>query len=113
MRRTSTSCGASSPPPSSALRLRDGLSLPRLYAPPMAMTLPKEACLALAALGWADGSIRKSERAGLGRAAKECGMTGDDLAAVEEALAKETKLDDFVPGDMTEWQRVLTYALGV
>jgi len=76
-------------------------------------TLPKEAFLALAALGWADGSIRKSERAGLGRAAKEYGLTGDDLAAVEAALEKESKLDDFAPGDMTEWQRVVTYAIGV
>jgi uncharacterized membrane protein YebE (DUF533 family) len=79
----------------------------------MALTLPKEAFLALAALGWADGSMRKNERAGLGRAAKECGLAGDDLAAVEAALTQETKLDDFVPGDMTEWQRVLTYALAV
>lgn len=79
----------------------------------MAMTLPKEAFLALAALGWADGSMRKDERAGLARAAKACGVEGDDLAAVEAALTKQTTLADFVPGDMTEWQRLLTYALAV
>ncbi len=77
------------------------------------ITLPKEAFLALAALGWADGSMRKNERSGLARAAKECGLAGDDLAAVEAALETETKLTEFVPGDMTEWQRLLTYALGV
>jgi hypothetical protein len=79
----------------------------------MALALPKEAFFALAALGWIDGSMRKNEKAGLARAARECGLAGDDLEAVEAALAKETKLDDFVPGDMTEWQRVLTYSLGV
>jgi uncharacterized membrane protein YebE (DUF533 family) len=77
------------------------------------ITLPKEAFLALAALGWADGSMRKNERSGLARAAKACGLEGDDLAAVEAALEKETKLTDFVPGDMTDWQRLLTYALAV
>ena len=81
--------------------------------PAMALTLPKEAFLALAALGWADGSMRKSERSGLARAAKECGLAGDDLAAVEASLTTETKLSEFVPGDMTDWQRVLTYSLAV
>jgi uncharacterized membrane protein YebE (DUF533 family) len=79
----------------------------------MAITLPKEAFLALAALGWADGSMRKDERIGLARAAKECGLEGDDLAVVDRALAKETSLAEFVPGDMTEWERLLTYALAV
>ena len=79
----------------------------------MAFTLPKEAFIALAALGWADGSIRPSEKSGLMKAASSCGLAGDDLAAVEAALSKETKLDGFVPGDMTDWQRLLTYGLAV
>jgi hypothetical protein len=79
----------------------------------MAFTLPKEAFIALAALGWADGSIRPSEKSGLLKAASSCGLAGDDLAAVESALSKETKLDGFVPGDMTDWQRLLTYGLAV
>lgn len=79
----------------------------------MALALPKEAFFALAALGWVDGSLRKDEKAGLARAAKECGITGDDLVAVEAALSTETKLDEFTPGEMNDWQRVLTYSLGV
>lgn len=79
----------------------------------MAFELPKEAFIALAALGWADGSIRASEKAGLLKAASSCGVAGGDLAEVEAALTKETKLDGFVPGDMSDWQRLLTYGLAV
>lgn len=79
----------------------------------MAFQLPKEAFIALAALGWADGSIRPSEKAGLLKAAASCGVAGDDLGAVEAALTKETKLDGFVPGDMSDWQRLLTYGLAI
>ncbi len=79
----------------------------------MAFELPKEAFIALAALGWADGSIRPSEKAGLLKAATACGVVGADLAAVEAALTSETKLDGFVPGEMSDWQRLLTYGLAV
>lgn len=78
----------------------------------MSLKLPKEAFVALASLGWVDSRMTAVERAGLARAAKECGLAGDDLAEVERALANETKLDGFVPGDMTPWQRALTYAIG-
>lgn len=73
--------------------------------------LPKQAFLALAAVGWADGRISKNERAGLTRAAQSCGLEGADLAEIEAALEKKTDLAGFVPGDMTDWQRVVTYAL--
>jgi hypothetical protein len=79
----------------------------------MAFTLPKEAFIALAALGWADGSIRPSEKSGLLKAAASCGVSGADLAEVEAALSKETKLEGFVPGEMSDWQRLLTYGLAV
>lgn len=79
----------------------------------MAFTLPKEAFIALAALGWADGSIRPAEKAGLLKAASSCGVSGGDLSAVEAALSTETKLEGFVPGDMSDWQRLLTYGLAV
>ncbi len=78
----------------------------------MAPALPKEAFLALAALGWADGRMTPIEKAGLMRAAGACGVAGADLATVEAALSQETSLDSFVPGDMSEWERIFTYALG-
>jgi uncharacterized membrane protein YebE (DUF533 family) len=73
--------------------------------------LPKEAYLALAAVGWADGRITQNEKTGIARAAREAGLGGDELGAVERALEAKVTLDEFVPGDMSDWQRVVTYAL--
>lgn len=78
----------------------------------MALSLPKEAFLALAALGWADGRMTAVEKAGLLRASKECGLAEADMDVVAMALVKESSLADFVPGDMTQWQRIFTFALG-
>jgi hypothetical protein len=77
----------------------------------MAFKLPKQAFFALAAVVWSDDSIKKSESGGLVRAAKESGLEGDDLAAVEACMKKKTSLEAFEPGEMTEWERVVTYAV--
>lgn len=79
----------------------------------MAIVLPKEAFFALSALAWADGSVRPREKTGLLGAAASCGVAGDDLDEVEASLASETTLTNFVPGDMSDWQRILTYATAV
>lgn len=77
----------------------------------MAFKLPKQAFLALAAVAWSDDSIKKSEGGGLVRAAKECGLAGEELAAVEASTKKKVTLDAFAPGGMTEWEKIVTYAL--
>jgi uncharacterized membrane protein YebE (DUF533 family) len=77
----------------------------------MAIKLPTQAFVALAAVGWADGRIHATEGQGLVRAAREGGLTGDDLAAVEASTREKVALDAFDPGAMTEWERVATYAL--
>lgn len=77
----------------------------------MANPLPKQSFVALAAVGWADGSLRRSEAVGLAEAAKKLGLTGDDLAAVEASTKTPIALDAFDPAGMSEWERVLTYAL--
>jgi hypothetical protein len=75
-------------------------------------TLPKETFLALAAIGWADGSLQRVEAAGLLRAARECGIEGDDLAEIERAAkTRDTTLDGVHLGGMSRWKQVLTYAL--
>jgi hypothetical protein len=47
------------------------------------------------------------------KAAGTCGVEGDDLAEVGRALSSTTTLEGFVPGDMSDWQRLLTYGLAV
>jgi hypothetical protein len=78
----------------------------------MELELRKEAFLALAAIGWVDGSLQKVEAVGLLRAAKEAGVSGDALAEVEHATKKKIALDAIDVSGMSQWDQVLTYALG-
>lgn len=75
------------------------------------MTLSKRSFLALAAVGWADGALQRIEATGLLRAAKEGGLSEEDLQEVEAATKKKTSLDDLDLGGMSQWDQVLTYAL--
>jgi hypothetical protein len=76
------------------------------------MELRKDSFLALAAIGWVDGSLQKVEAVGLLRAANEAGVTGDDLAAVENATKTKIGLETVDVSGMSQWDQVLTYALG-
>jgi hypothetical protein len=75
------------------------------------MNLPKQSFLALAAIGWVDGSLQRIEATGLLRAAREAGLKGADYTAVEQATKRQTTLDEIDVGEMSEWDQVLTYAL--
>jgi hypothetical protein len=77
----------------------------------MEKKLPKQSFLALAAIGWIDGSLQRVEATGLLRAAKECGLEGEELAEVERAAKKRGTLDDVDLGGLSRWDQVLTYAL--
>lgn len=74
-------------------------------------TLPKESFLALVAVGWVDGQLQRVEIAGLTRAAKEAGLAADEIAEIEAATKKQTRLTDFDFARITPWEQVLTYAL--
>jgi hypothetical protein len=78
-----------------------------------AMRLPKEAFLALAALGWADGELDENEGIALLRAARSSGIEGDDLAQIEAATRENTSLGALPISRMTRGDRTLTYALAV
>jgi len=73
--------------------------------------LPVQSFLALAAIGWADGSLQRVEREGLLRAAKECGLEGDELAQIERASKEKRGLDGLDLSGLSRWEQVLTYAL--
>lgn len=77
----------------------------------MALKIPKQSFLALAAVAWADGSLRPEEGKALVRAAKECGLEGDDLTAVEKATKEKVELATFEGAGLTPYEQVLTYAL--
>ncbi len=73
--------------------------------------LPLASFLALAAIGWADGSLQRVEQDGLTRAAKECELTADELALVARATTERRTLDGVDLSGMSRWEQVLTYAL--
>ncbi len=78
------------------------------------MNLPVQSFLALAAIGWADGSLQRIESAGLLRAAREAGIEGNDYTAIEGAAKNRSgadKLDALDLGGLGQWEQVLTYAL--
>jgi hypothetical protein len=76
------------------------------------MNLPKQSFLALAAIGWVDGSLQRVEATGLLRAAEEAGLKGEDYAAVERATKNVLTLDEIDLGQLSPSEQLLTYALG-
>jgi|SRR5580698_9068971 hypothetical protein len=75
------------------------------------MNLPTQSFLALAAIGWGDGSMQRKEAAGLLRAAREAGLSATDLEAIEHAAKTRTELADVDLESLSEWHKVLTYSL--
>jgi hypothetical protein len=75
------------------------------------LALPKASFLALAAVGWADGSLQRIEATGLVRAAKECGVSDADLAEIEQATKQKITFEAAHVEGLAQWQQVLTYAL--
>jgi hypothetical protein len=73
--------------------------------------LPLDSFLALAAIGWSDGSLTRIEQAGLLRAARECGLSTNDLAEIERAAKERRTLKGLKLGNLSRWEQVLTFAL--
>src|SRR5271167_243413 len=73
--------------------------------------LPVQSFLALAAIGWADGSLQRIEREGLLRAAKEYGLAPAEIALVEKASKEHKTLDGVELGGLSRWEQTLTFAL--
>ena len=76
------------------------------------MALGKRSFLALAAVGWADGSLQRIEATGILRAAREWDVSEEDLAEIEAAVKKRSQaIDELELGGMSAWDQVMTYAL--
>lgn len=82
------------------------------YSAVMAFVLPKQSFLALAAIGWVDGSLQRIEAEGLVRAAKEAGLGADDVGEIEKATKAKVGLEAIDVAGFGKWEQVLTYALG-
>lgn len=78
----------------------------------MSFVLPKQSFLALAAIGWVDGSLQRIEAEGLTRAAKEGGLGEADIAEIEKATKTKQDLESLDVSGLGKWEQVLTYALG-
>lgn len=80
-----------------------------MSAPPIA--LERDVFVALAAVAWADGVMAPEEASALKRAAKACGLKGDDLARVEASTTEPVGLDDLGAIDIPLEARLFVYAL--
>jgi uncharacterized membrane protein YebE (DUF533 family) len=74
--------------------------------------LPKQSFLALVAIGWVDGQLQRVEVTGLTRAAQEAGLTPDAMKEIETATRKQMDLSALDFAGLSEWDKVVTYALG-
>lgn len=76
-------------------------------------TLSKEAFLAITAVAWADGLLRKNEAAGLLRAASDVGLAGEPLVEIERAVREGIDLDQVDLTKLAGSERARTYAFAM
>jgi hypothetical protein len=77
------------------------------------MSLRKEGFLAIVTVARAEGLLRADESRGLLGAAKEVGLSDEELAEVESALAGGTSLEGLDLSTLSGAERALTYALAM
>lgn len=77
------------------------------------VSLSKNGFLAIAAVAWADGLVRKNEAEGLLRAARDSGLTADALAEVEAAATSGVDLTTLDLSELSGAERALTYAMAM
>lgn len=77
----------------------------------MALHLPKDSFIALAAVAWADGTLGDDEARALLRVARETGLSEADVAEIERATATPIGLDQLKTTALSRGDRVIVYAL--
>jgi uncharacterized membrane protein YebE (DUF533 family) len=77
------------------------------------MSLRKEGFLAVVAVARADGLLRADESRGLLGAAKEVGLTDEEVAEVKAALESDLPLEQVDLSGLTGAERALTYAFAM
>lgn len=77
----------------------------------MPLSLPKDALLALAAVGWSDGNLDPDEGAALLRTAKEAGLDASEIADIERATKSKITIPEIMTITLSRKDRVVCYAL--
>ena len=77
----------------------------------MALELPKDALLALCAVGWADDVLAPEEGVALLHAARDAGLGPDDIAEIERATKTKITIPEIETIRLSRGDRVITYAL--
>ena len=77
----------------------------------MPTNLSHQSFLAITAVAWADGLMKRDEAQALLRAAAAAGLSGDELTALEQATKNGASLDEVDLSGLSEWHKGLTYAL--
>lgn len=75
--------------------------------------LGREAFLALAAIGWADGALDAAEAEAIVRAAREEGLSAADLAIVEHATQEHIEFAAIDRKQLTAVERTFLYACAI
>src|SRR5258706_6146662 len=77
------------------------------------MSLRKEGFLAVVAVARADGLLRADESRGLMKAAKEVGLSEEELASVQAALDTGLELESLDFSALSGAERALTYGFAM
>src|SRR5262245_15281633 len=76
----------------------------------MELKIGRDTLLALSAVAWVDGTIDPREAAALRDCARQLSIVGEDLASVEESLARPVTVADVETIRMNRLTRLFTYA---
>jgi tellurite resistance protein len=79
--------------------------------PAMELKIGKDTLIALAAVGWADGTMAPEEAAGIRAAARQLSLTSADAEAVEEAIKSRVDMTEVETIRMDRVARLFTYAV--
>jgi tellurite resistance protein len=77
----------------------------------MELKIGKDTLIALAAVGWSDGTMAPEEAAGIRAAAKQLSLSPADLEAVEQAIANRVDMTEVETIAMDRLARLFTFAV--
>jgi len=77
----------------------------------MELNIGKDTLIALAAVGWSDGTMAPEEAAGIRAAASQLGLSPAEMEAVERAIAERVDMSEVETIRMDRVARLFTFAV--